>query len=290
MSLRKRLQRMANELDALLENAPEEQQVKLFSDIDIKVVYAIQAFDVDGAELDLLADENKALQRTVSRGITSMSQRSGQNSLTESFTSSLLHSINTNIHRSSDAAYREDSLERRTKSIVDVDWLDDGTASLNFHTTVNSVLMGEDEAKQFGAAVRTGIGSYRGKGASIIKHAVEDMYGREATGNNLPEGVTFKVRYVNTEVINLSTEYGDSVTARRRRRSRRTAAGTVKAAIRYTDDQAALVEEILSDHVNEGCSEKEGDTTLFVVDIPKEKVDELLAAGVKASVMTSGAN
>lgn len=61
-----------------------------------------------------------------------------------------------------------------------------------------------------------------------------------------------------------------------------------KVVVGYTDAQNALIEEILSDYVNEGWSERQEDgTTLFVVDIPSEKVSELRAAEIQVNTETA---
>ena len=61
-----------------------------------------------------------------------------------------------------------------------------------------------------------------------------------------------------------------------------------KVVVGYTDAQNALIEEILSDYVNEGWSERqENGTTLFVVDIPSEKISELQAAGIQVNTETA---
>ena len=61
-----------------------------------------------------------------------------------------------------------------------------------------------------------------------------------------------------------------------------------KVVVGYTDTQNALIEEILSDYANEGWSERqENDTTLFVVDIPSEKISELQAAGIQVNTETA---
>lgn len=139
-----------------------------------------------------------------------MSRTSGQSSLTESFASALIHSINANIHRVGAGRFRRDGLDRRTRALLDVDWLDDGAVVVGIHTGVNAVLLTVVDAHAFGEAVHAAIAAYRGKGAPIVKNAVAHAY-RAALleGDGLPEGVSFKVKFAHTEGVCLSTEYGE---------------------------------------------------------------------------------
>ncbi len=52
------------------------------------------------------------------------------------------------------------------------------------------------------------------------------------------------------------------------------------ATVKYNVEKSDLIEELLSDFVNEGTSERDGDNIIWYVDLPVWAIEKLSASGI----------